>query len=221
LTSPGWYGDYARRPTTCRPLFFGAGTAWLLLETPGKETVADEAHVPAEQSPSEADAWLPRPHGDTRRAKRAETAASQGPEAADRPGATEVRAAIVSALAASARIVQELRSGGGRRWRIEVRKGPPSTPEAGILAGAAARQTKAERELPRRFPPSIIPRIFAVWIQRQPPSGQRGGAQPSEATSSGIRAPSPARSATGARFRRDRQARRSRTLLCRAGHRAA
>ena len=186
-----------------------------------KGTVADEAHVPAEQSPSESDARLPRPDGDTRRAKRAETAASQGPEAANRAGATEVRAAIVSALAASARIVQKFRSRGGRHSEIEVRKRPPSAPAVGILAGAATWQTKTERELPRRFSPSTIPRIFAVWIQRQPSSGQRGGAESSEATVAGIRAASPARSAAGARFRRDRQARCSRALLCRAGHRAA
>jgi len=183
-----------------------------------KGTVADEADVPAEQSPSEADARLPRPHGDTRRAKRAETAASQGPEAANRPGATEVRAAIVSALAASARIAQQLRSRGGRDSGIDIRKGPSPAPEAGIPAGAAAWETKTEREFPRRFPSSIVPGVFAVWIQRQPPSGQRGSTKSSETTSAGIRAASPARSAAGARFRRDRQARCSRTLLCRVGH---
>ena len=204
----------------CRPLFFGAGAPQLLLETPGKEPVADEAHVPAEQPASEADARLPRPYGDTRRAKRAKTAPPQGPEAADRAGATEVRAAIVSAPAASARIVQELRSrGGGRAW-IEVRKGPPSASTRGIPAGTATRQTQAEHELSRRFPSAIATRSFAIRFQRKPPRGQLGGAEPGEATSSGIRAPSPPRPATGPRFRRHRQARRGRTLLCGAGRRA-
>jgi hypothetical protein len=189
------------------------------LLTPGKEPVADEAHVPAEQPASEADARLPRPYGDTRRAKCAETAPSQGPEAADRPGATEVRAAIVSALAASARIMQLLRSQGGER--IEVRKGPPFASSLGVSAGAATRQTPAERELSRRFPHSIAPRSFAIRFQRKPPRRQRCGAKPGEATSSGIRAPSPPRPATGPRFRRHRQARRGRTLLCGAGRRVA
>lgn len=45
--------------------------------------VIDEEDVSAEQPPTEADAWIPSPHGDTRRPPGAEAAARQAPEASD------------------------------------------------------------------------------------------------------------------------------------------
>ena len=67
-------------------------------EFPRKGTVADEAHVSAEQPAPETDAWVSFANGNPRRAERVETAAAQGPQAPDGPDSGQARPALVTAF---------------------------------------------------------------------------------------------------------------------------
>lgn len=201
--------------------YFGARAARGTGLSSRKGRVADEAHVPAEQPAPEAGARLPRAHGDTRRAKRAKAAAAQRPQAVDRAGAAEGRAAIASGIAAQARPAEGPCRRAGGCYRIAVRQEPTSAPAAGVLGHPATRTKTTEPEFHRRLRRPVSSSHLSVRIQRQSPRRQRGGAQPSQAASAGIRAASPPWSAAGSRFRRHRQARRGQTLLCGTGRRAA
>jgi len=103
-------------------------------------------------------------------------------------------------------------------FRIRQTSAPATS--SGISDDPEARTQVSQRELRRLLGDASAHVPFTVRIQRESACGQLGGAQSRQTALTGIHPPQPPRAACDARLRRDRQARGSKSYLCRARCRA-
>src|SRR2546421_3716647 len=165
--------------------FLWSGRRERRLEAPRKGTVADEAHVPAEQPAAQANPRVLGAHGDPGGAKRAEATPAQGSQTSHRAGSAQACPALASEpFAQTRRDVSRFDAEQDRTARL--RQGPSIATPRGVPADPEAGAQESQCKLRGLVPSAVTSARIPLRVQREPSGGQLGGAQSRQAPVAGI-----------------------------------